>query len=307
MWRRNQWVRQGRAAWATARRCGRIALLVIALGGLAAPAAAGVLDRIKETGVLRAGTRADAVPFGFRDASGNLVGFSVDLLEEIRKEAEARLGRPVRLDVSAITAADRIDKIESGQIDIECGITTPTWDRETRIDFSVPFFRDGTRVLAYRDTLKTKPEIALMTIGIARGTTTGQLIADVLPTATVREFPDMKAAMQAMAAGEIDGVANIGVVLLGLSRELEPRRSVVLLPRTETLGTEAMACGLPQNDSAWRDLVNHALIKLMGGIDEFRGPYVELYDRWFGQRDLMIYPLDRLTRDYLSELNIWAR
>lgn len=281
--------------------------LVLAALAAASTATAGVLDRIKETGALRAGTRADAIPFGFLDANGNLVGFSVDLLEEIRKEAEARLGRPVRLDVSTITAADRIEKIESGQIDIECGITTPTWEREARIDFSVPFFRDGTRVLAYRDTLKTKPEIAQMTIGIARGTTTEQIIAETLPTATVREFPDMKAAMQAMSKGEIDGVANIGVVLLGLSREVEPRRSVVLLPRTETLGMEAMACGLPQNDSAWRDLVNHALVKTMDGIEEFRGPYVDLYDRWFGQRDLMIYPLDRSTRDYLSELNIWAK
>ncbi len=276
---------------------------VVASGG----ASAGVLDRIKETGMLRAGTRADAMPFGFRGEDGELVGFSVDLLEAIRAATEKRLGRPVSLDVSEVTAADRIEKIEKGEIDIECGITTPTWEREARVDFSIPFFRDGTRVLAYRDTVKKKPDITQMTIGIAAGTTTAKILEDALPTATIREFPNMTEAMQAMSAGEIDGVANIGVVLLGLSRELEPRRSVVLLPRTDTLGTEPMACLLPQNDSPWRDLVNHALVDLMDGIEEFRGPYVEMYDRWFGRRDLMVYPLDRTTRDYLSELNIWAR
>lgn len=304
MERRDPMVRAGGKGRAVSACAVAAALLV---GLVAAPASAGVLDRVKETGMLRAGTRADAVPFGFRDAEGELVGFSVDLLEAIRAAAEKHVGRPVRLDVSEATAAERIGKIESGEIDIECGITTPTWEREARVDFSIPFFRDGTRVLAYRDTLKTKPEIAQMTIGIAAGTTTANILEDVLPTATIREFPDMKAAMQAMSAGEIDGVANIGVVLLGLSREVEPRRSVVLLPRTETLGTEAMACSLPQNDSEWRDLVNHALVDLMDGIEEFRGPYVDMYDRWFGQRELMIYPLDRTTRDYLSELNIWAQ
>ena len=270
-------------------------------------AAAGVLDRIAQTGVLRAGTRADAIPFGFRDDSGDLVGFSVDLLEEIRKAAEAKIGRPVRLDVVAVTSSDRLQKITSGQIDIECGITTPTWDREAQIDFSIPFFRDGTRILAFRDTVEAKPDIGSMRIGIATGTTTKPILAAALPAAEVVEYPDMKSALQAMNKGEVDGIANIGVVLLGLSHAIEPPRSVVLLPRTEPLGTEAMACGLPQNDSAWRDLVNHALVDLMRGIEDYRGPYVDLYDRWFNRRDLMVYPLDRTTRDYLEDMNIWAR
>lgn len=295
--------------WAPRRGAlGRLtaAAAAIAVVLAALPATAGVLDRIKETGVLRAGTRADAVPFGFIE-DGALVGFSVDLLEQIRAATEAYVGRPVRLDLTAVTAADRIEKIESGRIDIECGITTPTWSREAKIDFSVPFFRDGTRVLAYRDTVKQKPDIATMTIGIAAGTTTSNILKTTLPTATVKEYPDMKAAIGAMVNGEVDGVANIGVVLLGLSHELEPRRSVVLLPRTDTLGTEAMACGLPENDSRWRDLVNRALVDLMVGIEEYRGPYVDMYDKWFGRRDLMVYPLDRATRDYLDDVDIWAR
>jgi polar amino acid transport system substrate-binding protein len=284
-----------------------VALACLTLLPIAAPAEAGVIDRVKETGVLRAGTRADAMPFGVRSEDGQLVGFAVDLLEEIRKALEKRVERPVRLDLTAVTAADRLEKLESGQIDIECGITTPTWNREDRIDFSIPFFRDGTRILAYRDTVKQKPDIAKMTIGVAAGTTTPDILRSTLPTAAIKEYPDMTAAMSAMAKGEVDGIANIGVVLLGLSHESEPRRSIVLLPRTESLGTEAMACGLPQNDSPWRDLVNRALVDLMQGIGEFRGRYVELHDRWFGRRDLMVYPLDRATRDYLGDMNIWAR
>lgn len=295
---------------AETRRAGRslaVALLLGLLSFSAVPAVAAVLDRVAQTGVLRAGTRADAVPFGFRGDGGELIGFSVDLLEKIREATEKEVGRPVRLDLVAVTAADRLEKIEQGQIDIECGITTPTWSREARIDFSIPFFRDGTRVLAFRDTLETKPDVGQMKVGIAAGTTTKGILTAALPTVEIVEYPDMKAALTAMSSGEVDGIANIGVVLLGLSHELQPRRSVVLLPRTEPLGTEGMACGLPQNDSPWRDLVNRALVDLMEGIEDYRGPYVDIYNRWFNRRDLMVYPLDRTTRDYLEDMNIWAR
>ena len=67
-------------------------------------------------------------------------------------------------------------------------------------------------------------------------------------------------AMRGLEKGEVDGVANVGVVLLGLAERSEPRRSVLLLPRTRPLATETLACVLPQNDSRWRDLVNRTLV-----------------------------------------------
>ena len=45
-----------------------------------------VLDRIRETGTITAGTRKDAVPFGFIDKNGKWVGYSLDMLELIRKQ-----------------------------------------------------------------------------------------------------------------------------------------------------------------------------------------------------------------------------
>lgn len=268
---------------------------------------AGVLDRIAADGVLRAGTRADAAPFATRGADDGFEGFSVDLLDAVRSAVEARVGRSVRLDLQAVTPSDRLQRVADGELDIVCGITTPTREREGLVDFSLPFFRDGTRVLAYRDTVDSGVDIARMTIGVAAGTTTERTIADALPAAVIKTYPDMRLAMAALERGEVQGVANIGVVLLGLSRDVEPRRSVVLLPRAEALGMEAMACVVPENDSAWRDLVNAALVDLYEGIDSFRGPYVEIYDRWFGRESAMVYPLDRATRDYLHQLNIWAR
>ena len=270
-------------------------------------AAAEVLDTIAKTGVIHAGTRLDAIPFAFDDGSGHPIGFSVDLLEAIRAAAEAEVGRPVKLDLSVITPANRIQMVADGSLDIVCEITTPTWDREKSVDFSIPIFRDGTRILTFRDTLRDTPNPKDMVIGVAEGTTTSSILQDALPGVTIKTYPSMDAAFTALGKGEVQGVANIGVVLLGLSKKFEPNRSVVLLPRSAPFGNETMACILPQNDSKWRDFVNHTIIKLMDGLGDYRGAYMDMHEKWFGREGVMAYPLDRSTRDYLLQSNIWAR
>jgi len=291
--------------------CLALAIAVLATGtsgaGIAAPAEESVLERIARSGTLRAGTRSNAAPFAQRLASGGFEGFSVDLLEEIRQAAELAVGRPVTLRLSAVTPADRLQQVAEAELDIVCGITTPTWKREQQVDFSLPFFRDGTRVLVYREQATKGQDLGQLTIGVVAGTTTVAIVKDRLPTAELRVFHDMDDAMRGLAAAEVDGVANVGIVLLGLAGRAEPRRSVVLLPRTGVLATEALACVLPQNDSAWRDLVNRTLVDLYAGVGDFGGRYVAVYERWFGRDGRIFYPLDRDTRDYLDGLSIWAR
>ena len=265
------------------------------------------LSRIAADGVIRAGTRANAAPFARQLGDGTFEGVSVDLLEEIRRAAEGRTGRPVRLELSPVTPADRLQRVAGGELDIVCGITTPTWDREEMVDFSLPFFRDGTRVLVYRENAGRTSDLGRMQIAVVEGTTTVGILRDQLPSAELRVYPDMNAAMGGLEKGEVGGVANVGIVLLGLAAQAEPRRSVVLLPRTRPLATETLACVLPQNDSIWRDLVNRTLVDLFDGVANFRGRYVEIYERWFGRNGRIVYPLDRSTRDYLGGVTIWAR
>lgn len=270
-------------------------------------ATADVLSNLAQNGVLRAGTRADVAPFGFRGKDNVPAGFSVDLLERIRAAAEEKLGRSIELDMTVVTPANRIKKVESGELDIICEITTPTWEREAVVDFSIPFFRDGTRILAYRETLNSVPELKDMVIGIAEGTTTGLILTEVLPGVQIEAYPSMDDAFDALRSGEINGVANVGVILLGLSRQFTSDQSVVLLPRIEPLSSETMACILPQNDSAWRDFVNATIVDLMQGLRDYRGDYMQLYDKWFGRDGVLPYPMDRSTRDYLLRGDIWAQ
>ncbi len=289
---------------------GALALLLSALPQLAPPAHAaadGVLARIEAEGVMRAGTRASAPPFARKLEAGGFEGFSVDLLEQIRTRVESEVGKPIALELYEVTPGDRLERVAAGELDIVCGITTPTWDREALVDFSVPFFRDGTRILIYRERATGGVDLGRIDIGVVEGTTTVGIISDALPTANLRLYPSMQDAMTALAAAEVHGVANIGITLLGLAARAEPRRSVVLLPRTYALAMETLACVLPQDDSPWRDIVNRVLIDLFSGVEDSNSQYDEIYERWFGRHSEIFYPLDRDNRNYLSTVSIWAR
>ena len=299
--------------WAPMRYVGvalALALTALALPRLAPPAHAtadGVLSKIEAGGVIRAGTRASAPPFARELETGGFEGFSVDLLELVRAATEERVGRPVTLELHEVTPGDRLQRVAAGELDIVCGITTPTWDREVLVDFSVPFFRDGTRILIYREQAMGGVDLGRLDIGVVEGTTTVTIVSEELPAANLHLYPTMKDAMTALAAGEVKGVANIGITLLGLAAKAEPRRSVVLLPRTYALAMEALACVLPQDDSPWRDTVNRVIIDMFSGVEDSNSRYDEIYDRWFGRHSEIFYPLDRDNRDYLSTVSIWAR
>ena len=282
-------------------------LAALAMIHAGASAAESALDRISADGVMRAGTRANAAPFAQKTASGEFEGFSVDLLREIRAAAERTTGRTVRLELFEVTPSDRLQRVAEGELDIVCGITTPTWEREDMVDFSLPFFRDGTRIMVYRNQAGRVADLGQMEVGVVEGTTTVAVVKDRLPGASLRVYANMGDAMRGLEMGEVDGVANVGVVLLGLAERGELRRSVVLLPRTRPLETETLACVLPQNDSPWRDLVNRTLIGMFADVRDFSGRYEEVYDRWFGRDGALYYPLDRATRDYLGDVSIWAK
>ncbi len=266
-----------------------------------------VLDRINNTGIFNAGTRADTMPFAYRDKKEKLVGFSVDLLREIHKRLEQRLGRPIEMKLVPTTASDRMELVTSAAIDIECGITTPTWEREARVDFSIPFFGNGTRIMTLRATAAQLEDLRGKRIGVAAGTTTAGILAEHVPDVVIVEVPDMDVGFALFERGEIDGLSNIGIVLRAKVEKSPLKSKVVLLPRTEVLSYESMACILPQDDSEWRDFVNRTFAELLDGVDEFRGSYIEIYERWFGPRGLVYFPLDYAVAQRLATAIIWLK
>lgn len=263
------------------------------------------LDRIARTGTLLAGTRDDAPPFAFRDAQGRLAGLSVDLIEEVRKALAAKRGKEVQTQYTLVTTQSRLDAITEGRADLVCETATVTWAREQKVDFTLPIFRDGTRVLAYRDTISRARDLSHLRIGIVEGAVTGRILREKLPSVMVTPFVSMPAALRALEAHEVDGIANVGVVLRGLIPGAANPRGLLIVPRGDALGYETIACLVPENDSRWRDFVNGVLRDLFRGIEAYRGGYVDIYQRWFGRDAEMAYPLDESAVRFFQATLVW--
>jgi polar amino acid transport system substrate-binding protein len=106
---------------------------------------ADALDQIKARGVLVVGTKADYRPFGFRDASGAIVGFEPDLAKDIA----AGLG--VRLELVPVVGSTRIQLLSDGKLDLLIATMNDTPERRKLVNIVQPsYYASGVNALAPR-------------------------------------------------------------------------------------------------------------------------------------------------------------
>lgn len=248
-----------------------------------------VLEKIQRTGVITAGTREDAAPFGFRQ-NGELVGYAVDLLGLIRGRAERQMEKPIRLELIPVTPANRTALIRDRQIDIECGATSQTWNRSKLVDFSVPFFLSGTQLLIRAGNPAQEPAaLAGQKVGVLQGTTNEGAVLNLRPVVNVVYVPDRAAGVAGVASGKIAAFASDGVLLQGNLKINNVADKFRIIP-TNPIQSEAYACMLPKNQTGWRKLVDATLLNFMQGLVSQQPESTELYNRWFGSMGLVPYP-----------------
>lgn len=123
------------------------------------PAHADELATIKSRGSLIVGVKADYPPFGYRDPSGQIVGIEPSLAADVAKQ----LG--VKLELVPVVAANRMQFLQQGKIDLMIATMSDTPERERIVDIIKPsYYASGynlmlpksMHVAAWSD-LKDKP------------------------------------------------------------------------------------------------------------------------------------------------------
>jgi polar amino acid transport system substrate-binding protein len=90
------------------------------------------------------GVKCDSPPFGYVDIRGENAGFDIDIARAFSRFA---FGRPNRVTFECAPTAAREPLLTTGRVDIVISTFTYTSDRDTRIDFSRPYYRASGRVL----------------------------------------------------------------------------------------------------------------------------------------------------------------
>jgi polar amino acid transport system substrate-binding protein len=276
------------------KRCAAIWLAGLLLLGAAAPVSAEpVLEKISRTGVLTAGTRGNSIPFAFINEKNEWIGFSIDLLEAIRARLAKKLGKPIKLEKKEINPANRVRLVADRTLDVECGATTYTRTRDEMIDFSINFFFTGTQLLVKKGSgIKGLADVAGKRVGAIRGTTGEQALRASQPKADVVTFQDVPAAFLALEQERVVAYAHDGILQAGVAAKASNSKAYEVVG--DFFSKDPYSCMVPENDSKWRDFVNHTFMEL---IDT--GKFFELYDKWFGERGVVPYRMSDKVRNYM--------
>ncbi|WP_419547504.1 extracellular substrate binding-like orphan protein GrrP [Microcystis sp.] len=253
-----------------------------------------VVEKVARTGFLTVGTRFDAIPYSYIDDKGELVGYSMDVLERIRKRLENRLGRPVTLQmIEANQPGEKINLIRSGEIDIACS-TAFTWERAKVVDFSISYSISGIRILAKKGSnLSTPQSLIGKRIALVPTSAAVDVIKLVQPQATiVTTYSTIEEAIEALKTGKIDAIAGDSISLAGTILRDNPK--IYEIVPEEALANFGIACMVPENNSTFLDDVNYAIVKMMQDYITNDTATVSQIDRWFGSQGLVPIPPELL-------------
>ena len=269
-----------------------VAVLILGLAGISA--AEPTLEKIKNTGVFTVGSRSGSPPFGYINKQNEWVGFSIDLARLVHKNIEKKLGQSIKFELKESTPATRIPLLSSMAVDLIAGTMTDTRARRESVDFSLTFFVTGAQFMVKKGSpIRGVKDIAGKRIGAQQGSTNEREVRARYPQATLVVFPDQPAAFTAMAQGKVDAYTNDGIQLWGLKMKASNPDDWEIVGEWYTY--EPYGFAMRKNDSDFRQVVNVALMEAIEG-----GEYFKLYDKWFGLKGEVPYPLSPEAKRFLE-------
>ncbi|GKT22072.1 amino acid ABC transporter substrate-binding protein [Acidovorax sp. SUPP3334] len=266
-----------------------------------AVSAQGLLDRVSAGGKLVLAYRESSVPFSYVDG-GKPIGYAVDLCQRIAEVVRKKTGRKdMEVEFVPVTSANRLETIEKGRADMECGSTTNNAERRQAVAFTVPHFITGARLLVpAQSNVDRIEDLSGKKLVSTKGSTplkaAQQINRERLLQINVIEAPDHAKAVEMVEKGEADAFAMDDVLLYGLASNRPNPAALKVVGKFIT--TEPLAIMLPKNDPAFKKLVDDEMRRLITSREIY-----PIYDKWFTQpippsNRALNLPVSYLLRDF---------
>ncbi len=272
-----------------------------AADSLAAIEHSATLKRVRDTATITIGVRESSLPFSFIDSQKQPQGYSVDLCLKVADAVKNELKLP-RLDVRfvAVTSTNRIAMVKDGKVDLECGSTTNTRERQKDVAFAYTTFVAGIRMLAKKSSnINGIEDLRGKTIVVTRGTTSEKMLRRMneerVLKLTILESKDHDESFAAVAEGRAVAFPMDDVLLYGLiSEAAKPDEFAVV---GKYLSVEPYAIMLRKHEPAFERLVDRTLNEMFQS-----GEIRKVYARWFATKDLTV-PMNQYLREAFAVPN----
>jgi polar amino acid transport system substrate-binding protein len=273
-----------------------LALTLVAVLTATPALAQDTLEKVKSSGTLVIGTRTGSPPFAYVNKDNQWVGFSIDLVDIlIKPEVEKAVGKAIKIEKKESTPPTRIPLLTSNAVDLIAETMTDTPQRRETVDFSLTFFYTGAQFLVKKGSpIKGVNDIAGKRIASQQGSTNAKIIREKYSQAQLREFPDQPAAFQALAQGQVDAYTNDGIQLAGLKAKAPKPDDWEVVG--DFYSEEPYGMAMRKGDTKFKAAVDAGL---KNGFES--GKYAEIYEKWFGPKGDVPYPMTPQVKTYLMK------
>jgi glutamate/aspartate transport system substrate-binding protein len=246
-------------------------------------ALSGTLKKVKDTGTITLGYRESSLPFSYLNRRQQPIGYSIDLCREIVEDVSTELdGMEIKITFAPVTPANRLQKVASGDIDLECGSTTGNVQRRKEVAFSPIFFVAGTKLMVPKSaSVRSYRDLAGKTAVVTSGTTNEAALRTLSDKQklgiTIITAPDHAQSLEMLASGKADAFATDDVLLYGFIATAKNASDMKVVG--EYLSYDPYGLVYRRDDPAFAAVIERTFTRI---ASERR--LAELYNKWFLRR-----------------------
>jgi glutamate/aspartate transport system substrate-binding protein len=245
-------------------------------------AASQTLDKIKETGKIAFGYREASIPFAYLGADNKPTGLSLELCAAVADRLKSELKRPaLEIEYIPVNASNRIPLLQNGTIDIECGSTTNTTERQKQVTFSIATYVASPRWLVSASSAVTglnglEGQTVVVTQGSLNFAGAQKSITDQKLNAKIVQAKDHAESLLMLSTGRAAAWFEDDILVAGLVANALDPKAYRMLP--VTYAPTYYGLMTRRDDPEFKALVDAAIREKMTS-----GEFNKLYSRWFEQ------------------------
>ncbi|AWK51200.1 amino acid ABC transporter substrate-binding protein [Clostridium beijerinckii] len=214
------------------------------------------------------------VPMGFKDESGKIVGFDVELADAVAK----KLNKKIKFQ--SIDWSMKETELANGNIDLIWNGYSITDERKQKVEFSKPYLNNTQVIVTLADSnIKSKADLAGKKVGAQTGSTAVDAVEEDGDTikgfdgGNLVTFEDNNSALMDLEAKRLDAIVVDEILARYYMKARGTEKYKIL---DENFGKEQYGVGIRKGDTKFVDAFNKALDEAIA--DKTAG---EISKKWF--------------------------
>jgi polar amino acid transport system substrate-binding protein len=197
------------------------------------------LKGIRQRGRMIVAVKDNTRPLGFKDRAGRLQGLEIDIAQRLATEI---LGQSNQVDLTPVNNQDRLQVLFDRKVDVTIARLGINRGRSRVVEFSQPYYQDGTGVLTNSAKVKKLADLAGQPVAVIQSSVSSYPLAEKMPGAKLVAVGSYEGAKRLLDEGKVVAFAADYSLLVGWMQEFPQGYGLL----SEKLNVESLAIAMPK-------------------------------------------------------------